>query len=266
MTSLKSLVLRTSGTNCELETARALDRAGAPADVASFRQLSSQLGSLAQYRILVFAGGFSHGDDLAAGRVWGSELRGVRRELDAFVADGGLILGVCNGFQVLVESGLFQPERAPQERSIALYANASNHYECRWVTLEAGPSQCGWLEAGWRFPVPVAHAEGRFTCLDDATFGELEAAGQLVLRYVTPEGGKPSYPENPNGSAGDVAGICDPSGRVVGLMPHPERNLDPWNHPEWTRLGERSEGEGLRFYQELVAAARAGHAVAGAGS
>ena len=266
MTDLKSLVLRTSGTNCELETARALDRAGAPADVASFRQLSGELGRLSDYRILVFAGGFSHGDDLAAGRVWGSELRGVRRELDAFVADGGLILGVCNGFQVLVESGLFQPDRAPQERTIALYANASNHYECRWVNLEAAASRCPWLEAGWRFPVPVAHAEGRFTCLDDATYGDLEAGGQLVLRYVDADGSAPGYPGNPNGSRGDVAGICDPSGRVVGLMPHPERNLDPWNHPEWTRQGEREVGEGLRFYEGLVAAARSGAAVASAGS
>lgn len=128
MQTTQALVLRTSGTNCELETARALERGGARVDVLSHRRLQDDLPSLVKYKIMVFAGGFSHGDDLAAGRVWGSDLRAMRKELDAFVADGGLILGVCNGFQVLVESGLFQPERAPEERTLALYSNASNHY------------------------------------------------------------------------------------------------------------------------------------------
>ena len=120
-------------------------------------------------------------------------------------------------------------------------------------------------EAGWRFPVPVAHAEGRFTCLDDATYGELEAGGRLVLRYVDADGSAPGYPGNPNGSRGDVAGICDPSGRVVGLMPHPERNLDPWNHPRVDPPGRARGGRGTRFYEGLVAAARSGAAVASAG-
>ena len=255
MQTTQALVLRTSGTNCELETARALERGGARVDVLSHRRLQDDLPSLAKYKIMVFAGGFSHGDDLAAGRVWGSDLRAMRRELDAFVADGGLILGVCNGFQVLVEAGLFQPERAPEERTLALYSNASNHYECRWVNLAVEASVCPWLSAGWKFPVPVAHAEGRFTCTDETTLDELQAAGQIVLTYQG-QGDSATYPENPNGSAGDVAGICDPSGRVVGLMPHPERNLEVFNRPDWTRLEGRSEGEGLRFYSNLVAAAK----------
>lgn len=250
----QALVLRTSGTNCELETARALERGGARVDVLSHRQLQADLPRLSKYQILVFAGGFSHGDDLAAGRVWGSDLRAMRRELDAFVADGGLILGVCNGFQVLVESGLFQPDRAPEERSIALYSNASNHYECRWVDLKVEQSKCSWLTEGWEFPVPVAHAEGRFTCKDEATLEELRAGGQIVLTYQN-SNGPVGYPQNPNGSDGHVAGICDPSGRVVGLMPHPERNLEMFNRPDWTRLEGRTEGEGLRFYAGLVGAA-----------
>ena len=255
MQTTQALVLRTSGTNCELETARALERGGAKVDVLSHRRLQDDLPRLTKYRVLVFAGGFSHGDDLAAGRVWGSDLRAIRRELDAFVADGGLILGVCNGFQVLMESGLFQPDRAPEERTLALYSNASNHYECRWVQLAVERSKCSWWTEGWKFPVPVAHAEGRFTCKDEATLEGLRAAGQIVLTY---QGANEtvSYPENPNGSMGDVAGICDPSGRVVGLMPHPERNLDLFNRPDWTRLEGRQEGEGVRFYADLVAAAQ----------
>lgn len=254
MQATKALVLRTSGTNCELETARALEQGGASVDVLSHRRLQDDLPRLSKYQIMVFAGGFSHGDDLAAGRVWGSDLRAMRRELDAFVADGGLILGVCNGFQVLVESGLFQPERAPEERTLALYSNASNHYECRWVDLGVEESACSWLTPGWEFPVPVAHAEGRFTCKDEGTLEELRSQGQIVLTYRGQESPL-GYPANPNGSAGHVAGICDPSGRVLGLMPHPERNLEVFNRPDWTRHGDRSEGEGVRFYGDLVAAA-----------
>ena len=219
--------------------------------------LRSWLRRLEGYGVLVFAGGFSYGDDLAAGRVWGASLRNHLGEaLRSHVDRGGLILGVCNGFQVLVESGLFEPEAAPNERSVALFANASNHYECRWVTLEAQESRCTWLKAGDRMPCPVAHGEGRFAVTDDAALERLRAAGQIALTYVSEDGGEVGYPANPNGAAGDVAGICDPTGRVLGLMPHPERNLDPWAHPTWTRLpASRSEGEGLAFYRALVESA-----------
>ncbi len=259
-TKPKALVLRGPGTNCEDETVRALQLGGAEADLLRSDVVAREPGRLEGYAVLVFAGGFSYGDDLAAGRVWGSSLRHHLSEaLRAHVARGGLILGVCNGFQVLVESGLFEPEAAPHERSVALFANASNHYECRWVTLEAQESRCDWLVAGERMPCPVAHGEGRFAVRDEAALERLGANGQIVLTYVQGDAkaaGQVGYPANPNGAAGDVAGICDPTGRVVGLMPHPERNLDPWNHPQWTRLpGRRTEGEGLAFYRALVESA-----------
>ena len=248
MTRPKALVLRSGGTNCEDETARALELGGADAEVLHTDRALEDPTRLDAYQILVFAGGFSYGDDLAAGRVWGLELRTrLRERLGAHVERGGLILGVCNGFQVLVESGIFEPDRTATERSIALYANASNRYECRWVELESQESRCLWLTAGDRMPCPVAHAEGRFVVRDDARLAELEAGGQVALRYVG-EG----YPANPNGAMADIAGICDPTGQVLGLMPHPERNLDPWNHPAWTRLGRRAEGEGLPFYRRMV--------------
>ncbi len=265
----KALVLRGPGTNCEDETLRALRMGGADADLLRTDVALRDPSQLEGYGVLVFAGGFSYGDDLAAGRVWGSTLRskpgsqeGLGGALRAHVGRGGRILGVCNGFQVLVESGLFEPEASPEERSIALFANASNHYECRWVTLEVQESKCDWLTAGERMPTPVAHGEGRFAVTDDAALERLRAQGQVVLTYVNEKGepGEPAgYPANPNGAAGDVAGICDPTGRVVGLMPHPERNLDPWNHPHWTRLAgpgaKRKEGEGLAFYRALVESA-----------
>lgn len=255
--SPRALVLRTAGTNCEHETARALTLSGAAAEILHSDRLLEDPSRMDGVSILVFAGGFSYGDDLSAGRVWGNELRtGLREHLARHVAGGGLVLGVCNGFQALVESGLFEPDAGPEERSFALYANASNHYECRWVELETADSACPWLEAGERMPCPVAHAEGRFVVRDDATLQRLRAQRQIAFTYVVPEDAD-AYPANPNGSVANIAGICDPTGRVLGLMPHPERNLDPWNHPWWTRLGRRTEGEGLAFYRRMVEVASA---------
>jgi len=258
MSAPRALVLRTSGTNCEDETARALEWAGARAEILPFARLLAEPARLDEAAIVVFPGGFSYGDDVAAGRVWGWEVRHqLGPRLSAYVERGGLALGVCNGFQVLVESGIFEPQTDPAQRTVALYGNHSNHYECRWVTLEVQDCACPWLAAGERFPTPVAHAEGRFVVRDDAAFAALAERRQIALTYVTEEGGEPAYPADPNGSFRHVAGICDPTGRVLGLMPHPERNLTPWNHPRWTRLPTRTEGEGLSFYRRMVEAATA---------
>ena len=255
MSRPKALVLRTSGTNCEDESVRALELAGAQAEARHMHFVLDEPARLDAYDIVLFAGGFSHGDDLAAGRVWGLETRlhigaALRRQVER----GGLVLGVCNGFQVLVESGIFQPEREAHERDIALYSNASNHYECRWVELESHACQCPWLVPGEVLPVPVAHAEGRFVTRDAEALERLRAGGQIALTYRIPAGAE-TYPANPNGSVANIAGICDPSGRVLGLMPHPERNLSPWNNPAWSHLPAREEGEGLCFYRRMVESA-----------
>jgi len=257
MSAPRALVVRSAGTNCDAETARALELAGARAEVLNVKRLLAEPRRLDELAILVLAGGFSHGDDVAAGRVWGLDLRrGLERELAAFVARGGLVLGICNGFQALVESGLLAPPGSGAgERAIALYDNASNHYECRWVTLEGADCACPWIVAGERLPVPVAHAEGRFVVREAGVLARLCANRQIALRYVDPGGGPAVYPHNPNGSLDDVAGLCDPSGRVLGLMPHPERNVSPWQHPRWTRGQPRAAGEGLAFFQRLVACA-----------
>ncbi len=253
MSTPQALVLRAAGTNCEEETARALRLSGAATEVLHINRLLEAPQRLEDLEILVVAGGFSYGDDVGAGRVWGLELRhSLAEALQAYVARGGLALGVCNGFQVLVDSGLFGATDDSGARDIALTNNASNHYECRWVELESQSCACPWIEAGERMPTPVAHAEGRFVVKDEATLARLKAAGQIALTYVDPAGGEPGYPADPNGSVQHIAGICDPTGRVLGLMPHPERNLDPWNHPRWTRMGARTEGEGLSFYRRMV--------------
>ena len=265
--SIRALVLRAAGTNCDGETVRALELTGATVTLLHLNQLARDPAPLFEQQLLVLPGGFSYGDYVAAGRVFGLELRTrLGDKLRRFVADGGHVLGVCNGFQILVELNMFLPDEPA--RTLALTDNASNRFECRWVTLRSEASTAAHLVPGELLPVPVAHGEGRFVVRDADVLAELFARGQVALTYVDPAHPERSpavpsaplvaYPLNPNGSIANIAGISDPTGRVLGLMPHPERNLSPWNHPRWTRLGPREEGEGLAFYRRLVAAAGSG--------
>ncbi|MEX1024913.1 MAG: phosphoribosylformylglycinamidine synthase I [Planctomycetota bacterium] len=256
--TVQTLLLRTAGTNCDAEAQTAFELAGSHVARMHLNALVAAPARLEKADILMLAGGFSYGDYIAAGRIFGRELEAHLTEaLQRFVERGGLVLGVCNGFQVLVELGLLEGVGAdPAARSLALTDNASAEFECRWVTLREEDSACAWLEPGRLVPVPVAHAEGRLVVRDDATLARLRANRQIALRYVAPDGGPAAYPGNPNGSVDDIAGLCDPSGRVLGLMPHPERNLSRHQHPRWTRLAEREEGEGLAFFRRMVAVAR----------
>ena len=260
----RAIVLRTAGTNCDRETVLALERAGATTELVHLNRVIAEPGRLDDVAIVVIAGGFSHGDDVAAGRIFGLDVRQKLGDaLGRFAARGGLLLGVCNGFQVLVDTGLLEPGRTRTEREIALSGNDPNLYQCRWVTLREEDCACPWLDAGALLPCPVAHGEGRIALADDATAKRLSANRQIALRYVDPAGEPTAaYPDNPNGSAVAIAGLCDPTGRILGLMPHPERNIEPWQHPEWTRRGERSEGEGLSFYRRMVTFAQTGAAAA----
>lgn len=274
MSATNAIVLRTAGTNCDRETVLALERAGARVELVHLRRVIDEPQRLDDARLVVLPGGFSYGDDIAAGRVLGFELRQhLGTALAAFVARGAYVLGVCNGFQALVDTGLLEggapapgaspganPGASPggSRRSLALADNASGHFECRWITLAAERSACTWLEPGMLLPAPVAHGEGRFVVRDAATLARLKSAGQIALRYVSADGSPATgYPECPNGSLESIAGVCDTTGRVLGLMPHPERNLAPWSHPRWTRLAPRAEGEGQVFYRRLVEAAGA---------
>jgi phosphoribosylformylglycinamidine synthase I len=255
---IRALVLRTAGTNCDRETVQALELAGARVDLVHVARLCAEPQRFDDYRIVVLPGGFSYGDDIAAGRVLGYELRHhLGEQLNAFVTRGGYVLGVCNGFQALVDTGLLEGlEHGGAQRSIALAANESGHFECRWVTLKSEACACTWLDADVLWPVPVAHGEGRFVVRDEATLARLKSKRQIALRYVSSDGSAArGYPDSPNASLEDIAGVCDPTGRVLGLMPHPERNITPWHHPQWTRRAPRAEGEGLAFYRRMVEAA-----------
>ena len=248
----RAIVLRAPGTNCDEETAFAWERAGASVETWHVGRIVEAPHSLDDFQILTLPGGFSYGDDLGAGRILATRLGTVLGDsLGRFHDRGGLILGICNGFQVLVKAGLLPGGSA---RSAAtLTHNDSGHFESRWARLAPRPGLCPFFNDPEPLELPVAHGEGKFLMADPSAVADLEVAGQVVLRYVD-EAGEPTqcYPDNPNGSLGAVAGLCDPTGRIVGLMPHPERHIDPLHHPRWTRRGPALEGDGLRLFRGAV--------------
>ena len=248
------LVLRAPGTNCDEEAAFAWGLAGAEAETWHVGRVVESPGGLDSFQVLTLPGGFSYGDDLGAGRILATRLHTVLGDAFCrFLDRGGLVLGICNGFQVLVKAGLL-PGR-PGIGHSTLTFNDSGHFESRWIRLIPTHGLSPFLADDEPIELPVAHGEGKFVLSDPAALATLEAAGQVVLRYADSEGQSTStYPANPNGSPGAVAGLCDPTGRVFGLMPHPERFVDPLHHPRWTRRGLGGEGDGLRIFRNAVRA------------
>jgi phosphoribosylformylglycinamidine synthase len=244
------LVLRAPGANCDAETAFAFERAGGAAQVVHPNRWFETPELANQFQILCLPGGFSYGDDLSAGRIFGNQLQHhLADALAEFRAAGKLILGICNGFQVLVKSGLLDIDDADGPAATLAW-NASGRYQDRWVRLRTAGDKCVFLAGIESVELPIAHAEGQFRGRNEAALDRLERAGQLVLRYEDAPGAASPY--NPNGAARDVAGICDGTGRVFGLMPHPERFIDPTQHPQWTRRPALVEGEGLKLFRNAV--------------
>jgi len=251
-----ALVLRGPGTNCDSETLHAFEQAGANATRMHVRQLAAAPEALERHAILCIPGGFSYGDDIASGRILAKELSARLHEpLSRFRDRGGLVLGICNGFQVLLQTGLLLPAGGDGAPRASLTANGSGRFVDRWVRLRVatGAVRCVFLEGLDRLELPVAHAEGRFTTTDAVALDQLDRAGHLVFRYASDPDG---HGGNPNGSAADVAGVCDRSGRVFGLMPHPERFIVATQHPAWCgRLDPHGAGHGLQIFRNAVAAA-----------
>jgi phosphoribosylformylglycinamidine synthase I len=260
MPTPRVLILRAPGSNCDQETAFAFETAGARAEIVHLNRLLERPALAADYQILAIPGGFSYGDDIAAGRIFGNQIRHhLRDTLHEFRAAGKLILGICNGFQILIKSGILLPDRA-DEPLATLTLNDSGKFEDRWVWLRTASDKCVFLQGIESMYLPVAHAEGKFIARDQATLDALDASGQLTLRYtLPPDGTIPAiaagenipYPFNPNGAQRNVAGLCDETGRVFGLMPHPERHIDPTQHPRWTRE-QHERGDGLAVFENAV--------------
>lgn len=268
MAQPRILVLRAPGTNCDGETAFAFERAGGKVERLHVNRLLESPQQINDYQVLCLPGGFSYGDDIAAGRILGNQIRHhLVSQLQEFKAAGKLILGICNGFQILLKSGVLLPDDADAGAPATLAWNASGRFEDRWVPLQVCGSKSVFFAGIESMFLPVAHAEGRFVPRSPRTMSALERAGQLVLRYgstaeviasaasTTDSSMQPrvAFPDNPNGSLADVAGICDETGRVCGLMPHPERYIDPTQHPRWTRGSLPPAGDGLRVFQNAVA-------------
>jgi phosphoribosylformylglycinamidine synthase I len=246
------LVLRAAGTNCDRETEFAFRLAGAEAVRLHVNVLRQDPSLLADFHVMAIPGGFSYGDDLGAGKVLANELlTKLRGALDEFLDAGKLVIGICNGFQVLVKTGLL-PGFVRWRQQATLTFNDSHLFEDRWTYLRAGPNRCALVEEGDHVYLPVAHAEGKFVVESPDVLDRLRADGQIVYRYTGPEGEPAGYPWNPNGSADDIAAICDPTGRVLGMMPHPERHCLPTHDPRWPRRGLADEGEGLRLFRRAV--------------
>ena len=252
MLAPRALVLRAPGTNCDHETAHAFERAGGIARRVHVRALTERPAIANDCQILCIPGGFSYGDDVASGRILAVELKTRLADMLARFRDrGGLVLGICNGFQVLLQTGLLLTDDAGQ-RLATLAHNRSGRYVDRWVRLHCQPGNCVFLQGLSRLELPVAHAEGRFVTRGPVDLETLSAAGQLPLRYAADATGTTT---NPNGSVADVAGACDPSGRVFGLMPHPERFISATQHPAWHwRLDPDSAGSGLAIFTNAVRA------------
>lgn len=248
----KVLILRTAGTNCEVETAYAFELVGAQTEIKHINHLRECKNALKDYQFIAIPGGFSYGDDIASGRVFANELMSVMRDAFLeFVDRGGYIIGICNGFQVLVKSGLLprcngsrsSTTQGDAVQTATLTDNQSGLYTDRWVTVQGDSALCAWIADDQEIELPVAHAEGRFTAPAQVR-KELAHNNQIALRY--------SNGSNFNGSDDAIAGICDPSGRVFGLMPHPERFLRWENHPQWTRLPHQREGAGVRMFRTAI--------------
>jgi len=250
MSRVRTLIIRAPGTNCDAETAFAFQQAGAVVSSVHINQLISGEKHLSDYQILVVPGGFTYGDDISAGKVLANELRlKLGEDILRFIEDGGLILGICNGFQVLVKAGILPWLSNGASPLLTVAANDSGKFECRWVYLRVNKeSPCIFTKGIDSLYLPVAHGEGKVVA-DPKVLPELN----VVVYYADEQGdNKAGYPYNPNGSVGNIAGICDASGRVFALMPHPERHIRSTQHPQWTRQEAREYGDGFQVFLNAV--------------
>ena len=253
MTQVRALVVSGYGINCEREMQVAAERAGAQAEICHLHDLLEEQGKLDHVQLLLLPGGFSFGDELGGGKVFSNRMLtgGLRGRLQSFVNGGGCILGICNGFQILLKLGLLPGCGTP---AASLTANDSGRFENRWSQHKVLPSPCIFTKGLQQLYLPLRHGEGKFVITDADLRCQLFARCQVVLQYADSSGeAAQSYPENPNGSDAAIAGICDPTGRILGMMAHPEAFIHQRQHPHWTRRPDQDGiGDGLHLFQNAV--------------
>jgi phosphoribosylformylglycinamidine synthase subunit PurQ / glutaminase len=257
MAKPRVLILRAPGTNCDIETGFAFEQVGAEVTAIHVNSLMENPQAGRGFQILCFPGGFSYGDDIAAGRILAQRLQTHLSDLiQEFRQSDKLILGICNGFQIMMRLGVFFPgqESAPPA---TLTLNRQARFEDRWVPLVADRNSCVFLRGIERMYLPMAHAEGRLVIRNEDSKQSLLKNSQLGLRYCAEDGAVSEstlpYPSNPNGADLNVAGISDPTGKIFGLMPHPERHIEPTQHPYWTRRTiQPAQGDGLAIFANAV--------------
>ncbi len=263
------LILRAPGTNCNIETGFAFEQAGAKTEQLHVNRLLDDPNLFDNFQILCFPGGFSFGDDIAAGRILASKMQNhLSDALHKFRDAGKLILGICNGFQILIKSGLILPIDENGFQATLTWNNC-HRFQDRWVRMVVDPkTPCVFTKGIEDIEMPMAHAEGKFVARDKQTLQKLADNGQLALRYAVRLNKVDNYdindletillpPDNPNGAQANAAGCCDSTGRVFGLMPHPERFLKGVQHPQWTRRVDAAgnvpeQGDGLKIFQNAV--------------
>ena len=249
--------MRVGGSNRDADVARCLEDQGVKVEILHLNDILRRR-NLSSYHGLVIPGGFAYGDYVRAGAIWGAKLQAfLNDDLKMFVAARKPVLGICNGFQVLVEAGLLPEETFSKPPLVALSSNSSGKFECRWVTLKKNAkSNCIFTsELPEIVKFPVAHGEGRLVAQDKDVLDKFSKNNQIVLQYATRDGqiADQSYPENPNGSVQDIAGICNPSGTVFGLMPHPENAYWGFEMPDWTENRVlQTHGDGLGIFKSMA--------------
>jgi phosphoribosylformylglycinamidine synthase subunit PurQ / glutaminase len=259
-----ALILTGYGINCEEETAYAFERAGAVSAIIHINELIKNPDFLLKNQIFAFPGGFSYGDDTGGGKAMANKIKNnLINEFMAFIDKDTLMIGICNGFQILANLGILPAiDGTVGKAEISLEYNRTFRYECRWVDLNIGDSPSIFIKGIKKLRVPVAHGEGNFFA-EKTILKKIEKMGLVVMRYAKPDGSlaKGEFPYNPNGSVNDIAAICDKSGRILGMMPHPERNTFLTHRDDWTYLKEKAkrkgrsipeESEGLTIFKNAV--------------
>ncbi len=237
-----------------METEHAFGLAGALAQRVHINRVIERPEMLEDFHIMVFPGGFSYGDDVAAGKILANQVtHHLSDRMRDFIAGGKLILGICNGFQVLVKTGILgRVDDVCDEQMITITDNDSGKFEDRWIWLEPSSEKCVFINPDTRIYLPIAHGEGKVVFKNSGVLNKLKADGRVAFRYVDEQGNFGGFPVNPNGSTDSIAALCDTTGRVLGLMPHPERFVRFTQHPHWSRLEDKARADGRMIFENAV--------------